>query len=188
VDSGFGYSALNHNTTGGNNTAIGALALVSNTTGNGNTGIGVQVITENQEGSYNTATGNMRIKGTGRANPEGERASGCPENGTRSHRSTNQQNYTYNLSSFWGQAAFTIVGPPSSSIGALYSHFLSGEDAPCSASDVCADTNSEPNARSRIATHAATRNFAKPFIVGGYERIGPLSQDLLLFRLTRLRL
>jgi Chaperone of endosialidase len=51
-----GYSSLNANTSGSDNTAIGYYALVSNTA-NGNTATGSQTLRENITGTYNTATG-----------------------------------------------------------------------------------------------------------------------------------
>src|SRR5215471_4132534 len=66
-NSAFGYYALNANTTGTNNTAVGANALLSNN-GNSNTGIGSSALYSNTSGYYNTALGvsalNANITGT----------------------------------------------------------------------------------------------------------------------------
>jgi hypothetical protein len=50
-------NALQANTSGFENTAIGSNALLKNTTGSYNTAIGVQALGENTDGSYNTAVG-----------------------------------------------------------------------------------------------------------------------------------
>ena len=52
-----GDNALNNNTTGNFNTAIGASALQSNTTGNQNTANGNSALQSNTTGCYNTAIG-----------------------------------------------------------------------------------------------------------------------------------
>ncbi|HEY2713247.1 MAG TPA: tail fiber domain-containing protein [Chthoniobacterales bacterium] len=56
-DSGFGYYALNADTTGSTNTAIGESALLLNKTGSHNTGTGTHVLHSNISGDYNTAIG-----------------------------------------------------------------------------------------------------------------------------------
>ena len=54
-NSGFGYFALNYNTTGGKNTANGAFALRQNTRGNGNTAYGYSALHVSTIASNNTA-------------------------------------------------------------------------------------------------------------------------------------
>jgi hypothetical protein len=56
-NSGFGYSALFHNTTGEENTAAGADALNGNTTGGANTAAGGDALGNNTTGGENTAAG-----------------------------------------------------------------------------------------------------------------------------------
>ena len=56
-----GNPALLNNTTGNDNTAIGAFALLSNN-GSGNTAIGVQALSSNTNGIVNTATGNRALE------------------------------------------------------------------------------------------------------------------------------
>jgi hypothetical protein len=56
-----GNPALLNNTTGNDNTAIGAFALFSNN-GSGNTAIGVQALSSNTTGIVNTATGNRALE------------------------------------------------------------------------------------------------------------------------------
>jgi uncharacterized coiled-coil protein SlyX len=56
-NSGFGFQALNHDTSGGNNSAIGFRALFSNTSGSNNTATGVNALFGNTTGWYNNAVG-----------------------------------------------------------------------------------------------------------------------------------
>src|SRR5438105_4324432 len=58
-----GDSALFSLTSGGYNTAIGALALNFNTTGNNNTATGAYALFSNTDGGYNTATGLSALTG-----------------------------------------------------------------------------------------------------------------------------
>lgn len=51
-----------NNTTGTNNTGVGALALNSNTTGSYNTGIGSEVLKANTNGYYNIGVGHLALK------------------------------------------------------------------------------------------------------------------------------
>ena len=53
----WGFMAGYSNTTGFDNTAIGAYSLYSNTSGGGNTATGAQSLQANLDGTYNTATG-----------------------------------------------------------------------------------------------------------------------------------
>ncbi len=57
TSTGFGYMALNANTSGNNNTAMGYNALPTNTTGIQNTAVGYNALLNNNIGSYNTALG-----------------------------------------------------------------------------------------------------------------------------------
>jgi hypothetical protein len=54
-------NALNNNTTGSFNTAVGNLTLAANTTGSENTGVGSAALNANQTGSANTAVGNNAL-------------------------------------------------------------------------------------------------------------------------------
>src|SRR5262245_40627315 len=54
-NTGFGFAALQDNTTGLNNTATGSFALFINTTGLDNTATGSRALYSNTTGSYNTA-------------------------------------------------------------------------------------------------------------------------------------
>jgi hypothetical protein len=56
-NSGFGFQALNHNTTGTFNSGFGFQALDANTTGVDNTGVGDAALTHNSIGNRNTAVG-----------------------------------------------------------------------------------------------------------------------------------
>jgi hypothetical protein len=60
-NSGFGFEALHHNTTGIWNTATGVRALFSNTTGSTNTATGVYALYQNTTGSRNTAVGRAAL-------------------------------------------------------------------------------------------------------------------------------
>src|SRR5947208_11691532 len=56
-NSGFGFQALNHDSSGNGNTAEGTNALFSLTTGTNNTATGTSALYFNMTGLYNTATG-----------------------------------------------------------------------------------------------------------------------------------
>jgi uncharacterized coiled-coil protein SlyX len=56
-NSGFGFQALNHDTSGGNNSATGFRALFSNINGSNNTATGVNALFGNTTGWYNNAVG-----------------------------------------------------------------------------------------------------------------------------------
>jgi hypothetical protein len=56
-----GAAALNSNTTGANNTAVGRQALFSNTTGSENTANGYQALFSNTTGGQNIANGNFAL-------------------------------------------------------------------------------------------------------------------------------
>jgi hypothetical protein len=56
-NSGFGYDALDANTTGGSNTAAGAYSLLGNTSGSNNTAAGYGALYTNTSGNSNTASG-----------------------------------------------------------------------------------------------------------------------------------
>jgi hypothetical protein len=57
ANSGFGFQALNQNTTGDGNTATGFSALTTNTTGDFNTANGDNALFANTTGDFNTASG-----------------------------------------------------------------------------------------------------------------------------------
>jgi len=69
-NSGFGYRALQSNTSGRLNTAVGEDALRTNTTGVDNVGIGQAALTTNNSGSSNTACGRqaLALNSTGSSN------------------------------------------------------------------------------------------------------------------------
>jgi uncharacterized coiled-coil protein SlyX len=60
-NSGFGYQALNHNTSGGVNTATGLRALYNNMEGNSNTANGVMALFSNTIGFGNVAVGGQAL-------------------------------------------------------------------------------------------------------------------------------
>jgi len=60
-NTGLGYQALDHNTTGNYNTAEGFRALFSNTSGAQNTATGVNALAINSTGNFNTANGTSAL-------------------------------------------------------------------------------------------------------------------------------
>ena len=60
-NTGVGYIALQHNTSGAANTAVGGYSLLNNTSGFGNTATGYEALASNNNGNGNTAVGLLAL-------------------------------------------------------------------------------------------------------------------------------